>query len=336
MTIDQSGADAPDAGFDGVIRVRWAETEPESSFGFEIKTKWTSLSLQQFAAKATSLPDASQLRPLVILPHLSELHLRQLKEHGLSGLDLSGNCLLLDPPRLFVLRSGAKSRFLARSAAPSVYLSRHLSSVVPRMLLLQRYFPSVQAVLDACHTRMMQLGEAAPPLSLPTVSKALAQLDRDLALTRKGPAIMLADPVRVLDGLTHSFKVPSPARTFLGKTSLALATCWSTLRRARASVLVTTGRGSATHYTGLAGPQRLQLYVSDLDLVKQALLAEEPVAFPNIELHETQDETVYFDTRDHAGALWASPIQTYLELAQASPRERDVAQGLRERILNDP
>jgi hypothetical protein len=141
--------------------------------------------------------------------------------------------------------------------------------------------------------------------------------------------------VRILDNLARAFNEPSTTRTFIGKTPLALDRCWSALRRARANAkVVTTGRGSAPHYTGLAGPQRLQLYVSDLDLLKQTLQAEETVAFPNIELHETLDETVYFDAREHTGVLWASPIQTYLELSQASPRERDVAKGLREQVIN--
>lgn len=325
------------AGFDGVLRVQWTGGDLVTSFSVQLKTKWSSLSLQQLMAQAKSSAMASKPRPLVVLPYLSKRHLEQLKEHGLSGLDLSGNCLLLDPPRLFVLRTGAKSRFPARSTAPSVYLSRHLSSIVPRMLLLQHFFPSVQSVLDACHARMMRLADEDQPLALPTVSKALSQLEQDLALYRKGNSVTLSDPIRILDGLTRSFSDPSTTRTFLGKTPLALEDCWLRLRQSRDRIkLVATGRGSASHYTGLLGPQRLQLYVNDLNLVKQTLLAEETVAFPNVELHETQDETVYFDARERDGALWASPIQTYLELSRATARERDVAEKLRARVLDDP
>ena len=84
---------------------------------------------------------------------------------------------------------------------------------------------------------------------------------------------------------------------------------------------------------GDTGPERLQLYVSDLPRAREALHSRETVAFPNVELLETTDEVVYFDAREDSAALWASPLQTYLELSRASPRERDVAGDLRKRLI---
>ena len=52
--------------------------------------------------------------------------------------------------------------------------------------------------------------------------------------------------------------------------------------------------------------------------------------FPNIELLETDEDFVYFDTRDNRAA---SPVQTYLELIQGDKREQETAEQLRKAIL---
>jgi hypothetical protein len=57
---------------------------------------------------------------------------------------------------------------------------------------------------------------------------------------------------------------------------------------------------------------------------------EETSRFPNIEFLETEEDFVYFDTRDK---LTASPLQTYLELMQGDKREKETAEQLRETIL---
>lgn len=325
---------AADPHFDGILQVRWDAHDLESSFAFAIKPRWTALDLQRLGDHGRTQPTAaSPLRPMVILPYLSEAHLTQLQEHGLSGLDLCGNGLLLDPPRLHVLHIGARSNFPTARAVPSIYQSRNLSTLVPRSFLLAPHFASAQAVLDACHARMRPPIADPAPLSLPTVSRALTRLEHDLAIVRKGRALRLTDPARILDGLERSFQPPLITGTHLGKTTLSAAACWSALEQHPALKFATTGRGSAPQYTGLAIPDRLQLYVSDLEVARQLIQSRETVAFPNVELLETTDEAAYFDARHHPDGIWASPIQTYLELSQASARERDVAVALRSKLL---
>lgn len=322
-------------GLDGLLHVRWDPHGLELPFAFQVKTRWSSLALQQFAQRVRTWGPAPRApRPMVILPYLSETHLTKLQEHGLSGLDLCGNGLLLDPPRLFVLRMGGKSRFPTASATPSIYQSQNISSLIARIFLLEPHFFGASAVLGACRERMMRLAHAQPPLSLPTVSKSLTQLEHDLVIARRGRMRTLTDPVRLLEGLERSFQPPITTGTHLGKTDLSTAAIWSALRGLDPGIrVVATGRGSATRYTGLAGPERLQLYVSDLPRAREALHSRETVAFPNVELLETTDEVVYFDAREDSAALWASPLQTYLELSRASPRERDVAGDLRKRLI---
>lgn len=328
---------SPDTGFDGLLHVRWDPHGVTLTYGFQVKTHWTSLALQQFARRVRTGDQAeAPLRPMIILPYLSEPHLAQLQEHGLSGIDLCGNGLLLDPPRHFVLRMGAKSRFPTTNATPSIYHSQNISSLVARIFLLTPRFLGVNAVHNACRDHMMRLMGEQPALSLPTVSKALTVLEHDLVILRKGRALALTDPARLLEGLERSFQPPVTTSTHLGKTDLSATACWDTLRSLGPALrVVSTGRGSAVHYTGLAGPERLQVYVSDLQRAREALRSRETVAFPNVELLETTDEAAYFDARENNGVLWASPLQTYLELSRASPRERDVATNLRKTLLRN-
>lgn len=316
-----------------VLRASWPAQKFERLFVIACRTEWSRRAVERACeqVKANTPPYPA----LLVFPYLSEEALDDLEAAGISGIDLSGNGIILDPPHLFVRCTGKKSRLKVTSGDYSVYLSSNVASLVPRVFLLQSRFFTAKAVMEACHTRMSPLEGRTQPLVLPTVSKALTQLKRDLVIDQEGRRLSLRDPVRILTELYRSFRPPTTLE-FMGKTALSNEAVWSRLRELRGRVrVVVTGRGSAGHYTGLAGPERLQLYVSDLNLVKDVLQARPTVAFPNLELHETDEEAAYFDAREHAGTLWASPIQTFLELTQGTARELDVASELRAHILNE-
>lgn len=332
----------------GVFRARWKGHALERFFGFQCKARWTPRALEQFIAENRALRETKGpvgvgrlghraprhgLLPLVVAPYLNEHELDKLAARGVSGLDLAGNGLFIDPPTLFVWRSGAKNKYTRPPPSQSVYRSWKLTSLVARVFLLTPGFPSVGDVLLACHARMMQR-EGPLPLTLPTVSKALAQLEEELVVLRKGREIEVGDPVRLLEGLARGYRTPESLEQFTGRTLLSPSEVWSRLKQLRPRVrAVATGRGSASFYTGLAGPERLQLYVNDLKAVVPALDAQPSQAFPNLELVRTEEEGVYFDARERGDAVWSSPVQAYLELASGSAREVDVAGELRVRVL---
>lgn len=321
---------------DGVLRACSDERGLERRFVFECQTEWTRRGLEQIVDRLRSV--SKPCLPLVIFPYLSGEQLAELRALRISGLDLSGNGLILDPPRLFVLCTGAEKQFKASSARSSIYQSRNVATLIPRVFLAEPFFPTVKAVHKACQSRMMVPHDQKSPLVLSTVSKALARLEDDLVLTRKGRELRLCDPDRLLSSLTRSFELPIPHEKsrFLGRTSLTDLAIWSRLNQLRPVVpTVVTGRGSAGRYTGLAGPERLQLYVRDIGAVVRELEARPTQAFPNLELIETQEEAPYFDAREHAGVLWSSPVQTYLELQRGDPRERGVSPRLHAHILED-
>jgi hypothetical protein len=57
--------------------------------------------------------------------------------------------------------------------------------------------------------------------------------------------------------------------------------------------------------------------------------------FPNLELIETEDETVYFDARQKDNFWWASPVQVYLELMTGDKRDQETAEQVRSFLLRD-
>jgi hypothetical protein len=57
--------------------------------------------------------------------------------------------------------------------------------------------------------------------------------------------------------------------------------------------------------------------------------------FPNLELVETEDETVYFDARKKEDFWWASPVQVYLELMAGDKRDRETAEQVRSLLLKN-
>ena len=78
----------------------------------------------------------------------------------------------------------------------------------------------------------------------------------------------------------------------------------------------------------------ISFYCSDIAGTLKALGTEiqEAARFPDFELLETQDATVFFDARKD---LIASPIQTFLELASGDRREAETAEQVRRRLLSE-
>lgn len=92
---------------------------------------------------------------------------------------------------------------------------------------------------------------------------------------------------------------------------------------------VATGDGSAGWYRLLSSGEKLSLYVDDLQKATSLLEIKESHVFPNVELIEEESEPFYSDARVEGAVRWASPIQTWLELSLAGPREREVAKTLK-------
>ncbi len=318
---------------DGVIQISWREYRER--FAYVLREVDGAKALHEAAAVAR-LASEGRHRPLVIAPYLSEEALEALEELGVSGFDLCGNGLLLDPPRLMLRRTGSPRRSVPSPSDRNVY--QGVSSLVPRVFLAQPGFPSPSAVLSECHLRLSSTGPSGSSvLSQPTVSKALKQMAVDNYIVRDGTRgpIKLVRSAALLDRVERSYVGPKVTSRLIGKPKdgQEIGTRLRKHAETHGVRLVITGLGSAVYHTAMAGPTRLLVYVDRLAPFAEGDILAPTVAFPSVELIETSDVRVYFDVRDDGVTRWSSPLQTYLELTRGGPREQETAAELRRALL---
>jgi hypothetical protein len=79
----------------------------------------------------------------------------------------------------------------------------------------------------------------------------------------------------------------------------------------------------------------LSVYCPNLEMLAERLPGSRTDRFSNLEIFETDDETVYFDARNDEGFWWASSVQAYLELMSGDKRDKETAEQVRSLILKD-
>jgi hypothetical protein len=278
-------------------------------------------------------------RPLVILPYLSEDALKMLDAQDMSGLDLCGNGILLSE-HFRILRTGYPNLYKGTRPIRNPYVGD--SSVFVRAFLLQSEFTSLTELRSFVIRRMFTdvhdlfTPPTATHFTLGTASKVVKTLEDELVVRKEGDQIILQDANR-LTNLLRRGQRPTESFRLIGKTSLSNEQIWAKLLEIRQNNgirSVATGLASAGHYGVLSGIDKLSLYVDNLQLASNMLEIQPGRAFANVELIEDRKNVVYFDSRTDGNVHWASPIQTWLELASAGPREHEAA-GQLEQILID-
>ncbi len=315
---------------DAVLEVTWQDKAYH--FGAEYKLRSTPKEFQAALNQAAAYQHHTGLLPLVLVPFLNDKQLRELSDRQISGLDFSGNGVVIVPGKIFVLRSGSRNQFPASEAIQNVY--RKSASIVPRAFLSCPVFDSVNSISDFIQLR----GRHPSTLSLSTVSKALKVLEEDLIVSREKNAIRLIQPEKLLDKLAANFTQPSIRRFLVGKSPYGLEMLMSLLSESSLKHqvwLIGTGVGSINQYAVMARDNFLSMYCTDQYRLLTGIEFKETNRFPNLEIIETQDKTVYFDSRRQNNFDWASPIQTYLELMAGDQRYQDTADQVKEIILAD-
>ena len=315
---------------DALIELGWGK----KAFRFAVECRAVSTPKEITDAAETAKRSSSPPRsfPMVFVPYLPESQLRFLQEQQVSGIDLSGNALIMVPGEILVFRTGAPNNFRRAGVIKNVY--RKNSSVVPRVFLLKPQYNSITEVMDEIKSRGGSITQA-------TISKVCNSLDQDLVIERtKGQlprtrSLRLIQPDKLLELLTENYAPPLINQRLTAKTALApdqfcrRLTKWAGEGAAKVAL---TGSSSAAQYAVMAREPIQSFYCSNLEsLVKQlGRDLEETSRFPNIELLETDEDFVYFDVRDNQVA---SPVQTYLELMQGDKREQETAEQLRKTLL---
>ncbi len=198
-------------------------------------------------------------------------------------------------------------------------------------------FAEVQDLREEVNARnvlVVHWGET--PMSLGTVSKALKGLEDDLIVDRRdGVRLLQAD--KLLDRLSQNYEKPSVSNQVRMKIDLDRAKLARLIREksdAAIAPVVATGLTSVSRYAVMQRDDILSVYCPRGARILEQLPGKEDNRFPNFELLETEAQSVYFDARQENGFAWASPVQTYLELAAGDKRDRETAEQVRSYLLN--
>ncbi len=307
---------------DGVLDITWQQQK--CRFLFEYKMQSTPKSLETAMAQVQRYAKEFSLSPMVIVPYLPEKSIRLLEAEGISGIDLSGNGIIL-APNFAVQRSGQPNRFKESAAIRNIFWGN--SSLLARCFLLQPEYSSLNQLREFALRRFHGARENRESiLTKGTVSKVTRALEEENIITRMKKGLKLTDSRALLERLKSNYRKSSGKR-LEGKMSFNNQEAWEKLSRDTFRAVV-NGDRSAAHYRVLSGQDKLTLYVDDLERAGQSLEVTPGALFPNVELIEEKNDIFYFDARLEGKTLWASPIQTWIELSLSGPREREAAEQL--------
>ncbi len=284
--------------------------------------------------KSSSLPKGC--RPMLIMPFLREQQLQELEREGISGIDLCGNGVVIVPGLFAVFRSGEKNRF--SSSAPIKNIYRKNSSMVGRVFLVRPIYDTVQEICSEINRRNMLVSRwDKRPMSLSTVSKSLKALEEDLIVERKD-IIRLIQPDKLLEKLSDNYtppKIKERVRLKVSEESETIGEILSKRSQELSLPIVAAGTSSVGQYAVMQRGDVLSVYCPGLEMLLEQLPGSQADRFPNLELIETEDETVYFDARQEGNSWWVSPVQVYLELMTGDKRDRETAEQVKSLLLRD-
>ena len=273
---------------------------------------------------------------MLYMPFLSEQQLKELERVGISGIDLCGNGVVVSPGAFSVFRSGGKNLFPSSAAIKNIY--RKNSSMVGRGFFVYSDFQTVQDILATINQRNLLVNRwNKKPMSLSTVSKVLKTMVEDLIITRT-ETIRLLQPDKLLEKLCENYNPPvvkERVRLKIPENNKSILKLLSENSQQLELPLIASGTASVTRYTVMQRGDLLTVYCPKIEMLLKRLPGSQSDRFPNLELLETEDESVYFDARQEDGFWWASPLQVYVELMVGDKRDQETAEQLKALILND-
>jgi hypothetical protein len=319
---------------DALVEASWGKNI--AKFAVECKSLSTPKAFQDGLnlLKTSSLPKGC--RPLLFAPFLSGQQLQELEREKISGIDLCGNGVVVVPDVFAVFRSGEKNRFT--SSAPIKNIYRKNSSMVGRVFLFRSSYETVQDVRAEINRRNLLVKRwDKKAMSLSTVSKALKTLEEDLIIARED-TIRLLQWDKLLQKLSENYTPPNIKERIRRKVPEEIGTVRDLLRKESQELripLVATGISSVGQYAVMQRGDLSSIYCPRLDMLLERLPGSRSDRFPNLELVETEDETVYFDCRQEGKFWWASPVQVYLELMAGDKRDQETAEQVKSYIMNN-
>ncbi len=318
---------------DALVEISWRGSK--AKFAIECKALSTPRAFQGAVNMLKSLRLPKGYRPMLLMPFLSERQLKDLEREGISGIDLCGNGVVIDPGKLAVFRSGGKNRFPSSAVIKNIY--RKNTSMVGRVFLTRSVYDSVQDILVEINQRNLLVGRwNRKPMSLSTVSKALKTLEQDLIIDR-GDKISLLQPEALLEKLRDNYETPYSTKRLRMKVQEGNENIRSVLlglSQMLDTPVVATGISSVGRYAVMQRGDILSVYCPRMERLLDQLPGDPTDRFPNLELIETEDEKIYFDARQEGNFQWASPVQVYLELMVGDKRDQETAEQVKSGLLS--
>ncbi|HHK41143.1 MAG TPA: hypothetical protein ENJ50_01890 [Planctomycetaceae bacterium] len=310
---------------DALVTVRRGNVK-EYQFAAELRSR-TSPRVFNEALRVLQNLAAHGQNALLVAPFLREEQLRELEDRQLSGIDLCGNGVVIVPGELLVFRTGQRNQY--PDSAPTKYIYRGTTSLVPRVFLCRSEFGSLADIRQEIDSR------GGGQLALSTISKALKRLESDLIIERRKGQIRLIQPAKLLDEFARSYELPNASRTVTCSVSSSLRELYKQLRGETSAVL--SGGSSVSAYAVMARDEVPVLYCRQIDEILDIWDGQisETNRFVDVELRQVRDTTVYFDRRIDQSTPYASPVQTFLELSTGDKRDREVAEQVRAFILKE-
>ena len=275
--------------------------------------------INQVRGFAAASPGAA---PMIVAPFLNASEIDRLVAQGISAVDLSGNFGIVVPRRWLVVRTGNKNQYPSSAPIKNVY--RGVSSLVARALMLRGTFASPTAIQRDV--------SSVSPIALSTISKVLKSLENELIIDRSRE-IRVVRPELLLARLSANYAAPSVRKRVLAKVGVG-EKAFELMSANAAEFNLLFAADGAPFETVLPSSNTAQrLYASSIEKLMRNIPMDESSRFPDIDLIETTDSTVYYGARKLLGVPRTSLLQTYLELQAGGKRERQAADSIREDIL---
>jgi hypothetical protein len=317
---------------DALLETSWQGKK--ATFAVKCKSLSTPKMFQNGLSQIKSMMLPKKYQPLLCLPFLNEQQLQELERERISGIDLCGNGVILVPGVFNVFRSGAKNRFPSSASIKNIY--RKNTSMIGRLFLVVPAFKSVKEIHNEINQRNLLVKRwDKKPISLSTVSKSLKVLEDDLIIDRK-ENIRLIQADKLLEKLAGNYSPPKITEKVSLKVKVNSQSIRSLLSQKSQELkipMIASGISSITQFATMQQTDLLSIYCPRVDILIDQLAGSQSDRFPNLEIIETDDETIYFDAQQKDRFRWASPIQVYLELMAGDKRDRETAEQVKSYIL---
>lgn len=290
----------------------------------EASPKQVDLSLFRIEEKTAGKSAGKSLFPIIIAPYLSEQALNRLAESEISGIDLSGNGVVVIPGKLFVYRAGAKNKFLSNAPIKNVF--RGTSSLVARVFFNKSEYENVGEILGEITTR-------GGKTTFSTVSKVLKALEEELIIA-KGEKVRLLDAKRLLEKLVKNYRRPQMRRTLSIKCTDLSTALEKISENAKKKNIIFAWDYPARYTVMPSDTFPMKIYTESIDELLKGVDFTETSRFPDITLMETDETTLYFDRSREQESYFLSPLETYLQLATQGKREQEAALLMTDKLLD--